>query len=285
MLSSVFYVHQKLLVSKYTAIIQLIYGYLTKAISIYAQSEKNICIRKKYIPLSKGKNDIKISYISGVALHFSKSHNSQHLLIANSIASYLSDICGKDLLVQVLPNSLIHIEVSDSILAAWLQRFIDNRKEETVEIDCSSQADVFQFGEKSIFSIQYIHARCSSLLRLAQQEKIIECDRIDSESIPWLNTDAQLCLNNQAERLLISSLVKLVDELEPVIARPLKWEGAASSLVKAFESFWSSCRICGDLKENTPEQIMARVGLVMATRSVLQFLLEEKLGISACWEL
>ena len=83
-------VHQKLLVSKYTAIVQLIYGQLFRVVSIYARTKENTIIEKKDIPLSKGKNDIKISYISGVALRLSKSHNSQPFSIASSIASHLS---------------------------------------------------------------------------------------------------------------------------------------------------------------------------------------------------
>lgn len=278
MLSSVYSVHQKLLVCKYTAINQLIYGCLTESISIYAHSSQNKYIEKKEIPLSKGKNDIKISYISGIALHLSKSHNSHPFSIATSIASCLSVNYGTDLQIFVLPTGLIYIEVSDLVLASWLQHFIDRRREERIEMNSLAlKAD-------AVFSIQYIHARCCSLLRLAQQEKLLNTNKIASESIPWLNASEQLYLNHQAERRLINNLVKVVDELEPAITRPLKWEGAALSLLKAFENFWSACRICGT-STTPPEVIMARVGLIMTTRSVLKFLLEEKLGIPACSEL
>ncbi|MGB3655115.1 MAG: DALR anticodon-binding domain-containing protein [Rivularia sp. (in: cyanobacteria)] len=178
----------------------------------------------------------------------------------------------------MLPTGLIYIEVSDLVLASWLQHFIDNRSGEGIEVNyLALKAD-------SVFSIQYIHARCCSLLRLAQQEKLLDTNKIASESIPWLNASGQLCLNHQAERRLINNLVKVVDELEPAITRPLKWEGAALSLLKAFENFWSACRICGTSTTPT-EVIMARVGLIMTTRTVLKFLLEEKLGIPACSEL
>lgn len=269
---------------------QLVHGHLTRSVSIYALSGENKCIKKKDIPLSKGKTDIKISYISGVALHLSKSHNSQPFSIAISIASHLSANSGKDFLIEVLPSGLIHIEVSDLVLAAWLQRFIDNRSKQRVEINPlasranSGKAVMSQFGD-SVFSIQYVHARCCSLLRLAQQEKLIDFNHVSSQPIPWLNGGGQLRLNHEAERCLISSLVKVVDELEPAIARPVKWKGAALDLVQAFESFWSACRIHGNLKTTAPEIVMARVGLVMATQSVLKFLLEEKLGIPACLEL
>lgn len=287
MLSSVYYVHQKLLVSKYTAINQLIYGYLTTAVSIYALSEKNRCLEKKDIPLSKGKSDIKISYISGVAFLFSKSHNSQTFSIADSIASCLSADLTTYFTVEVLASGLIQIQVTDSLLAVWLQSFIDlNGSIEPSEVKFKVLEDGLS---DCVFSIQYVHARCCSLLKLAQQEKLVDFDinfnKYSSEPIPWLKSDGQLRLNHQAERCLIGSLVRIVDELQPVITRPVKWEGAALSLVQAFEGFWSSCRIHDGLKTTAPELIMCRIGLLMTTQSVLRFLLEDKLGISAWLEL
>ena len=287
MLSSVYYVHQKLLVSKYTAIIQLVYGYLTRAVSIYARSEKNKCLEKKDIPLSKGKSDIKISYISGVAFHFSKSHNSQTFSIADSIVSCLSaDLTGY-FTVEVLPSGLIQIQVTDSLLAVWLQSFI----EQNGSVEASPvKFEVLEDGlSDCVFSIQYAHARCCSLLKLAQQEKLVDFDinvnKYPSESIPWLKSDGQLRLNHRAERYLIASLVRIIDELQPVIAHQVKWEGAALSLVRAFEGFCRACRIHDDLKTTAPELVMARLGLLMTTQSVLRFLLEDKLGISAWLEL
>ena len=287
MLSSVYYVHKKLLVSKYTAIIQLIYGQLTEKVSIYALRKINNSIEKKDIPLSKGKSDIRISYVSGVALQLSKSHNSQPFSIANSIAADLSASFDAYLMVEVLPKGLIQIQVTDLFLALWLQNFIDkNRSIERAEV---SYLDLGTALQDYVFSIQYVHARCCSLLRLAQQEKLIDFNvylkKNSCESIPWLNNDGQLRLNHQAERRLIASLVRIIDELEPIIPRPLKWEGAALRLAAAFEDFWSTCRIHDDLSAIAPELVRARIGLIAATQSVLRFLLEEKLGIPACLEL
>ncbi|MEM6752881.1 MAG: DALR anticodon-binding domain-containing protein [Cyanobacteria bacterium P01_C01_bin.38] len=255
--------------------------------SIYALSEKNKCLENKDIPLSKGKSDIRISYISGIAFHFSKSHNSQTFSIASSIASYLSADLGTYFKIEVLPSGLIQIQVTDSLLAVWLQSFIEpNKSIETAPV----KFKVLEHGlSDCVFSIQYVHARCCSLLKLAQQEKLVDFDinvnKYSSVPIPWLKSDGQLRLNHQAERYLIGSLVRIIDELHPVVACQVKWEGAALGLVRAFEAFWSSCRIHDDLKTTTPELVMARIGLLMTTQSVLRFLLEEKLGISAWLEL
>ncbi|MEM7712383.1 MAG: DALR anticodon-binding domain-containing protein [Cyanobacteria bacterium P01_A01_bin.68] len=255
--------------------------------SIYALRKTNNSIEKKDIPLSKGKSDIRISYVSGVALQLSKSHNSQPFSIANSIAADLSASFDAYLMVEVLPKGLIQIQVTDLFLALWLQHFIDkNRSIERAEV---SYLDLGTALQDYVFSIQYVHARCSSLLRLAQQEKLIDFNvylkKNSCESIPWLNNDGQLCLNHQAERRLIASLVRIIDELEPIIPRPLKWEGLALRLAAAFENFWSTCQIHDDLSAIAPELVRARIGLIAATQSVLRFLLEEKLGIPACLEL
>ncbi|MBV6626392.1 MAG: glutamate acetyltransferase [Rivularia sp. (in: Bacteria)] len=291
MLSSVYYVHQKLLVSKYTAIVQLIYGQLTRAVSIYALSKGNKSIEKKDIPLSRGKSDIKISYMSGVALQLSKSHKSQTFPIANVITSCLSASSGAYLQLEILHSGVIEVQVSDLFLAAWLQGFTDNsRNRQRSDIDLFASKPSFERMAMSefssdVFSIQYVHARCCSLLRLAQQQKLFDCDKFLAESIPLLDNDGKLILNHQAERRLIGSLVRLLDELEPAIARPLKWERAALSLVKAFAIFWSECRIYDNLSPISLELKMARIVLILATRSAIRFLLEEKLGVSACSEL
>ncbi len=169
MLSSVSYVHQKLLVSKYTAIIQLIYGYLTRAMSIYARSEENKYIEKKDIPLSKGKSNIRISYISGIAFHLSKSHNSQTFAIASSIVSCFWADLNAYLIVEVLPSGLIQIQVTDSLIAVWLQSCID--KNGSVEASQVNFKALENGSGDCVFSIQYVHARCCFSVEIGTTRK------------------------------------------------------------------------------------------------------------------
>ncbi|MBR8838269.1 MAG: glutamate acetyltransferase [Stigonema ocellatum SAG 48.90 = DSM 106950] len=139
------------------------------------------------------------------------------------------------------------------------------------------------------FSAQYAHARCCSLLRLGHQQGLIQLRHLDtvhggvpsSKPIPWLDCDAKLRLSHPASGRLIAELVKVVDQLE----YSYNWEKAALDLSQAFETFWRNCRIFGEMKTTSPELAQARLGLIMATQSVLRFLLEEKLGISALLEL
>jgi hypothetical protein len=135
-------------------------------------------------------------------------------------------------------------------------------------------------------------------MRLAQQEKLIQFgdnnvntssaigNVISPNPIPWLNSDRQLRFSHSASRRLISELVQVVDDLEFRFgAGSVNWEKAAINLSQAFEVFWCNCRIFGEVKITSPELSQARLGLVIATQSVLRFLLEEKLGVQALLEL
>ncbi len=104
--------------------------------------------------------------------------------------------------------------------------------------------------------------------------------------IPWLNFDGTLRLNHPDEHRLIGELIQVIDSIEfPDIGGSIKWEKVALNLSQAFEKFWSNCRIWGEVKIMSPELAQARLGLLMATQSVLRFVLEEKLGIFAPLEL
>ncbi|MFH7024655.1 MAG: DALR anticodon-binding domain-containing protein [Heteroscytonema crispum UTEX LB 1556] len=289
--------HPGLLVSKYTAIKQLVCSHLLRALSIYTDIVKMPRILGKNIPLSKGRDDNRVLYISGIALQLSKSHNREAMEIAGGITSHFLVADGDVLGVQVVPPGWIYLELTHPFLAAWLQNLVEGGGEEGERGRGGRR--VSREGDGRLFAVQYAHARCCSLLRLAVREGLIEFweteadanpafgSAIPSKPIPWLNCDEKLRLNHPAELRLIAELVQAVDNLEnsDEVVSSLKWEKAALNLSQAFENFWSKCRIWGEVKITSPELAQARLGLLMATQSVLRFLLEEKIGISALSEL
>ncbi|MEH2169395.1 MAG: DALR anticodon-binding domain-containing protein [Nostoc sp.] len=150
----------------------------------------------------------------------------------------------------------------------------------------------------SLFAVEYAHARCCSLVLLAHREGLIKLrepvpntspafwDVIFPNPLPWLNCDGILQLNHPDERRLIGELIQVVDNIEcPDVSGSVKWEKVALNLSQAFEKFWSNCRIWGEVKITSPELAQARLGLLMATQSVLKFILEENLGVFAPLEL
>jgi Arginyl tRNA synthetase N terminal domain/DALR anticodon binding domain len=108
--------------------------------------------------------------------------------------------------------------------------------------------------------------------------------------IPWLDEDGRLRLVHPAEYNLISQLLAVLDSLAPVIEqyndeKPVNHFKLANSLSEAFQTFYSLCRIWGEVKIETPKLAQARLGLVLATQSLLRFILEELLNVVAPLEL
>ncbi|GAX39671.1 DALR anticodon-binding domain-containing protein [Tolypothrix sp. NIES-4075] len=287
--------HKKLQVSNNTAIKQLIYSHVLSALSIYTNTDSILSRENHKIPLYKSRDINRILYISGVALQLSKSQNRNAIEIACAIASHLSANCGDEFIIEIVPPGYIHFVLTDPILAAWLQRLVEG-KGGGGDGERGGWGETKYENSSHLFAVQYAHARCCSLMRLAQQEKLIQLNEpntssalgrvISPSSIPWLNCDRKLRLEHSASFRLISQLVQVVDDLEcPDQAGSVNWEKAAINLSQAFEIFWCNCRIWGEVKITSPELSQARLGLVIATQSVLRFLLEEKLGVFALVEL
>ncbi|MEH2176010.1 DALR anticodon-binding domain-containing protein [Nostoc sp.] len=308
--------HYKLPVSKYTSIKQLLYSYLIKSISIDTYRIENKCIKNEKIPLHKGRDDNRVIYTSSVSLRLSKSQNRKAMELASAIASDLSGICEDVFSIQIVPPGWINFELTHSTLATWLQSLVvgslgrageqesstslrdaartatlsDQGAEETIDAQCPVP--------NSLFAVEYAHARCCSLVLLAHREGLIKLrepvpntspafwDVIFPNPLPWLNCDGTLQLNHPDERRLIGELIQVVDNIEcPDVSGSVKWEKVALNLSQAFEKFWSNCRIWGEVKITSPELAQARLGLLMATQSVLKFVLEENLGVFAPLEL
>jgi arginyl-tRNA synthetase len=289
-------------VSKNTDIKKLLYNYLLAAIESYIDQGNTKYIIDGKIPLHQGRDINRVFYISGVALQLGKSHNAVPWEIANAIASHISNNCGKALLVEIVAPGSIHIELTHGLLAAWLQSVALGESQSSLNfIGIKSQLPdkgerIKSYNPSRLFSIQYAHARCYSLILLAHREGLIKLKAplsasseswhlgslVVTEALPWLNSDRQLRLHHPAESRLIMELVKTVDELECAEdAGKVNWEKVGWDLSQAFEAFWCQCRIWGEVKTNSPELAQARLGLVMATQSVLRILLIVKLRIVA----
>ncbi|MEH2328572.1 DALR anticodon-binding domain-containing protein [Nostoc sp.] len=308
--------HYKLPISKYTSIKQLLYSYLIKSISIDTYKTENRCIKDEKIPLHKGRDDNRVFYTSSVSLRLSKSQNRKAMELASAIASDLSGICEDVFSIQIVPPGWINFELTHSTLATWLQSLVvgslgrvgehtsttlSNRgsrgAEETINVQCPMPHAPCPMPN-SLFAVKYAHARCCSLVLLAHREGLIKLrepvpntspafwDVIFPNPLPWLNCDGTLRLNHPDERRLIGELIQVVDNIEcPDVSGSVKWEKVALNLSQAFEKFWSNCRIWGEVKIMSPELTQARLGLLMATQSVLKFVLEENLGVFAPFEL
>lgn len=276
--------------------------------------------QERHIPLHRAKDDNRVLYVSGIALQLSGTMNIPPLEIATALSSKLvvdvaNLVCrgksspgvavSQDFTVQVVPPGWIHLELTDSAIAAWLQSLsqVDlgrwGDEETTTQPPNHPTTSPPLSGSSRLFAVQYAHARCCSLLRLAHSEGLIMLKEPEPDNsprvflavapnpIPWLNCDQKLRFCHPAERALIAQLVGLVDSLYyPCPSRQtVDWEKAALNLSQAFQTFYSCCRIWGEVKIQTLHLAQARLGLIIITQAVLRLLLQDMCGVWAPLEL
>ncbi|WP_153009731.1 DALR anticodon-binding domain-containing protein [Mastigocoleus testarum] len=265
-------------------------------------------ISQTNIHLHKSRDLNRVLYISGVALQQKKSQNLYSMNFAQEIACYLWANYDQELKVEIVSPGLIYIELTPHLLAAFLQHFSSKEVWNEIKIDenqstsshkyssshqylslskgCLSQKLINSHGS---FALQYAHARCCSLIQLAAGEEFINLGVgsaswaiIQPSEIPWLKEEGQLRFVHPAEFCLMSKLIETLDNLDnSFVDQTVKWENIALGLSQSFESFWSNCRIWGEVKINNRELAQARLGLIAITRLVFERVIEEKLGLTA----
>ncbi len=249
------------------------------------------------IPLNRSKDSARVLYLSAIALKLAKSWQQTPQTIAAQLAETLEPLCCPDFAVKVAPTGIIELELTDAGLAVWLQRLAQTN----LPVSESRILSPVVCADR-LFPIQYSHARCCSLLRMADRDRLISIAQPDVATapqiwslaapnpIPWLNSSQQLRLVHPGDRILISQLITVLDNLSPVFGnctqeKPVNYLKIANNLSQAFQTFYSQCRIWGEVKTETPKLAQARLGLILATQSLLRFILEELLSAIAPIEL
>ncbi|MEG4280002.1 DALR anticodon-binding domain-containing protein [Microcoleus sp. MON1_C1] len=248
-------------------------------------------------PLNRSKDSARVLYVSAIALKLAKTWQQTPQTIAAELAETLEPLCYPDFAVKVAPAGIIEMELTDAGLAVWLQRLAQTNlplRESRIlsPVVCADR----------LFPIQYSHARCCSLLRMAHRDRIISIAQPDVATapqiwslaspnpIPWIDEGDRLRLVHPAERSLISQLLTVLDNLYPTFdvknrEKPVNYFKLANSLSEAFQIFYSQCRIWGKVKIEQPQLAQSRLGLILATQSLLRFILEELLNALAPLEL
>ncbi|MCW6050643.1 hypothetical protein K4039_11255 [Lyngbya sp. CCAP 1446/10] len=249
------------------------------------------------IPLNRAKNSARVLYVSAIALKLTKTWQQTPQAIATQLAETLQPLCYPDFAVKVARDGMIELELTDAGLAVWLQRLAQiplpvPEYRILSPVVCADR----------LFPIQYSHARCCSLLRMADRDRIIAIAQPDVATapqiwslaapnpIPWVDEGDRLRLVHPAECSLISQLIAVLDSLYPIFEvknreKPVNYFKLANSLSEAFQIFYSQCRIWGEVKIETPKLAQARLGLILATQSLLRFILEELFSAVAPLEL
>ncbi|GET39142.1 DALR anticodon-binding domain-containing protein [Microseira wollei] len=264
------------------------------------------------IPLRAVKGETQVVYVSAIAPKLANPWKTAVTDIATLIAANLfcsdesndsaTNAALQNFTVKVVPPGWIYLQLSDLGTAAWLQRLAQAPpwagSGGAGEQGSRWVGEQVEHYPRPLFDAQYAHGRCCSLLRLAHREGIIELAQVDPEirplfraiapnPIPWLDRDQKLRLVHPAESSLIFHLLTLLDHLYSLSPSRYRvdWEKAARTLSQEFLTFYSQCRIWGEVKTATPQLAQARLGLILATQPLLHLLLQDLLGVPAPLEL
>ncbi|OCR00336.1 hypothetical protein BCD67_25165 [Oscillatoriales cyanobacterium USR001] len=268
------------------------------------------------IPLQQSKDGLQVQYLSPIALKVANIQQKSPMDIAIAIADYCQEestnqscLNREYFTVEVVPPGIILFKLTALGVANWLQTFPSLIKQKMTKGE--REITSLCIDSDRYFPIQYSHARCCSILKLADRDRIIElADRdrphsspdwqiITPNPIPWLDDRNHLRLFHLAELSLISQLFTTLDNLSPLFQenlgelmghliigdRAANWSKLAKALSDAFQTFYSQCRIWGEVQKETPKLAQARLGLVIGTQVLLQFILQELLGVFAPLEL
>ncbi len=248
-------------------------------------------------PLNRSKDSARVLYVSAIALKLAKTWQQTPQTIAAQLAETLEPLCYPDFAVKVAPAGIIEMELTNAGLAVWLQRLAQTN----LPVPESRVLSPVVCTDR-LFPIQYSHARCCSLLRMAHRDRIIAIAQPDVTTapqiwflaspnpIPWIDEGDRLRLVHPAERSLISQMLTVLDNLYPTFdvknrEQPVNYFKLANNLSEAFQIFYSQCRIWGEVKIEQPKLAQARLGLVLATQSLLRFILENLFNAIAPLEL
>jgi len=247
------------------------------------------------IPLHRLSDDLGLFYRCAIALKLASKRKLPAFDIANQLVASFREINQDnaqvsclDFKVEVVSPGWINLRLSNRGLATWLQHLSQIPSHTPPERQLSLPYS------QNIFPVQYAHARCCSLLRSAHQQNLIELKNLDCKThswqllkpnpIPWLNDDQDtLRLVHPAERFLLEQILDLQDAL--CNHSQVSCVKLALTLSQAFDKFYSSCRIWGEVKTETPELAQARLGLVAVTQGLLRSLLQDQLRSFAPIEL
>ncbi|MEL7036098.1 MAG: DALR anticodon-binding domain-containing protein [Cyanobacteria bacterium J06592_8] len=257
---------------------------------------QDININLQEIPVYVLKDSWPIRYHCAIALKLAKINNHHPVEMATQILQGLSgESEWIEIIISVTPSGIIAFELTDQAIATWLQQMTQTPLPLS-SLPVSSTEVFIENDDQSLFKIQYAHARCCSLLRLADRDRIIslaepQLQRTpalwlfrEPDPIPWLECERKLRLQHHSERRLISQLLTTFD-LDQTSSDQKYWKTKANLISDTFQEFYGQCRIWGEVKLETPEFAQARLGLIAVTQAVLRYILQEKLGFIAPLEL
>ncbi|MGL5940626.1 MAG: DALR anticodon-binding domain-containing protein [Waterburya sp.] len=239
-----------------------------------------------------------IVYTSPIALVLAKYLLLSPVIIAENLVKLLTlnqnnslSELGLQLEIEIVPSGWLNFYLDSTSLTNWLKQvvfFLATQPPVAVNVNQANSTDTQLKEFSNLIPLQYAHARCCSLLRLGARGKLITLkDNCFShiawqlehpQSISWLAEQQNFCLTQESEYDLLRQLLKVTDAFA---GKPDSWIKLAFDLSIASEIFQAECRFLGEVKEQSPQIAIARLGLIALVQYWLHRILVEKLNVVA----
>ena len=187
------------------------------------------------------------------------------------------------------PTGWLNFCVTEAAIACWLKRSLWLLKTQALDNSVLTLRKSDRYWGSNLFCVQYIHARCCSLLRLGAREQLISLVNNDfnyigwqltqPRSISWLDPKHHLWFVKQSEYNLLRQLLIVTDS--QTVSDNSIWHKLALDISQTTAIFLADCRFLGEIKEQYPQRAIARLGLIALAQCWLQKILVEKLNSRA----
>ncbi|HHP7244782.1 MAG TPA: DALR anticodon-binding domain-containing protein [Elainellaceae cyanobacterium] len=296
------------------------------------KSSRRLHIDPFSVPVNRLKDSKNLCYVSAIAFKLANLVKNSPLELAQRLIALLSDADApirisalaesstiwRHTHVTLMDSGWIYVQIGDRGLVEWLtlltNPLLDSGDRPTIIRKTQDRlpgfagynSELFQ-KSNNLLEIQYIHARCCSLLKLGDRERLIHLNSVhnaasspspdhelnhndihivDPTPLPWLNADRTLRFDHPAERALMIRLIATWDSLHDCSlshppSQPKVYMKLAHQLSQEFQTFYQTCRMFGDETTNDLSRVQARLGITLATQRVLRVILENRLGVSA----
>ena len=263
---------------------------LERKLSLYMPNRESFWLKKPRTQLLFQSNFVPLIYGCPIGLFLA----SLLQLSPRTITERLSKLLMlKHVNTNVEKGLIVYLDVTDSgwfnfvlnseSIIIWLEQSLWSIKQNSLTSSNVSEPNNFdlEHHSASLFAMQYIHARCCSLLHLAAREKLVTLKDLEQlgwwieqpSAIPWSE------LTTSAERCIIRQLLIVTDCWYTATDVDLDWSKVAFGLSQNMAIFLAECRFLGEVKQQP--QAIARIGLIALVQYWLQRILLEKLRIAA----
>lgn len=198
--------------------------------------------------------------------------------------------------VELVSSGWLNFYLDATTINNWLERsllLIQNNTIDNQSLLIARRDYSLDKTRDNLFSAQYIHGRCCSLLCLGAREKLITLQGNFEDigwqlkhpaSISWLDQEDNLWLTDASASDLLQQLLIVTDAFASNSDNN-DWVKIALSLSQKTAIFQAECPFLGEIKQQYPQKAIARLGLIALVQYWLHRILEEKLNIMAPTEL